>query len=103
LALRAAADGDDVAQRILDDALEGLLGSCGSLIADDGHPVVLAGGLLHDGSPLSDGLKARYAGRCLRASDGTAGAALLALRALGAPADAAALARIHETLTPLLG
>ncbi|MGV8848029.1 MAG: N-acetylglucosamine kinase [Propionibacteriaceae bacterium] len=103
LALRAAADGDVVAQGILDDALAGLLDSCGSLIAEDGHPVVLAGGLLHDGSPLSDGLKARYPGRCLRAHDGTAGAALLALRALGVTADARTLARIHETLAPLLG
>lgn len=103
LALRAAADGDAVALTILDDAVTGLLASCGSLIADDEHPVVLAGGLLHDGSPLSDALKARYPGRCLRAHDGTAGAALLALRALGVTADAASLTRIHETLTPLLG
>ena len=103
LALRAAADGDVVAQGILDDALAGLLDSCGSLITDDGHPVVLAGGLLHDGSPLSDGLKARYPGRCLRAHEGTAGAALLALRALGVTADARTLARIDETLAPLLG
>lgn len=102
LALRAAADGDAVAQRILADALAGLLSSCGALIGDDDHPVVLAGGLLHDGSPLSDGLKARYPGRCLRAHDGTAGAALLAVRALGVTADDATLARIHETLGPLL-
>ena len=98
-----AADGDAVALTILDDAVTGLLASCGSLIADDEHPVVLAGGLLHDGSPLSDALKARYPGRCLRAHDGTAGAALLALRALGVTADTTSLTRIHETLTPLLG
>jgi N-acetylglucosamine kinase-like BadF-type ATPase len=103
LAFRAAARGDAVATAILDDALTGLLTSCGSLIADDDRPIVLAGGLLYEGSSLSDGLRARYPGRCLRASDGTAGAALLALRAIGAPADEAALARIHETLTPLLG
>lgn len=103
LALRAAADGDAVARHILDDAVAGLLSSCGSLVADDDHPVVLAGGMLHDGSPLSDALKARYPGRCLRAHDGTAGAALLALRALGVTADAATLTRIHETLAPLLG
>lgn len=102
LALRAAAEGDAVARTILDDSVAGLLASCGSLIADDDHPVVLAGGLLYDGSPLSDALKARYPGRCLRAHDGTAGAALLALRALGVEADAGTLARIHETLTPLL-
>jgi glucosamine kinase len=103
LAFRAAAEGDAIATGILEGALQGLLTSCGSLIADDDRPIVLAGGLLYDGGPLSDGLRARYPGRCLRASDGTAGAGLLALRALGAPADAAALARIHETLTPLLG
>jgi N-acetylglucosamine kinase-like BadF-type ATPase len=103
LALRAAAQGDAVARTILDDAITGLLASCGSLVADDEHPVVLAGGLLHDGSPLSDAVKARYPGRCLRAHDGTAGAALLALRALGVTADADTLERIHETLTRLLG
>jgi N-acetylglucosamine kinase-like BadF-type ATPase len=103
LALRAAAEGDAVARAILDDAVTGLLASCGSLVADDEHPVVLAGGLLHDGSPLSDALRARYPGRCLRAHDGTAGAALLALRALGVTADAGTLARIHETLAPLHG
>lgn len=103
LALRAALDADPVATEILDGALRGLLTSCGSLIADDSLPIVLAGGLLHDGSPLSDGLKARYPGRCLRAHDGTAGAGLLALRRLGAPADAAVLERIHATLAPLLG
>lgn len=103
LALRAAADGDAVARRILDGAASGLLTSCASLVAEDDHPVVLAGGLLHDGSPLSDALKARYPGRCLRAHDGTAGAALLALRAMGVTADAASLRRIHDTLTPLIG
>jgi N-acetylglucosamine kinase-like BadF-type ATPase len=103
LAFRAVTEGDAVAQGILAGALAGLLTSCGSLIGDDDRPIVLAGGLLYEGSPLSDGLKARYPGRCLRASDGTAGAALLALRALGAPADAGTLARIHETLVPLLG
>ena len=102
LALRAAAEGDAVARTILDDAIAGLLSSCGALIADDEHPVVLAGGLLHDGSPLSDALKARYPGRCLRAHDGTAGAALLALRALGVSADALTLERIHETLALLV-
>ncbi|HET7724214.1 MAG TPA: BadF/BadG/BcrA/BcrD ATPase family protein [Propionibacteriaceae bacterium] len=102
LAFRAAAGGDTVARRILDAALDGLLTSCGSLIREDDCPIVLAGGLLYDGGPLSDGIRARYPGRCLRAHDGTAGAALLALRALGAKADSAALTRIHETLAPLL-
>jgi glucosamine kinase len=101
LAIRAAASGDTVARAILDGALDGLLTSCGSLVGDDDRPIVLAGGLLYDGGPLSDGLKARYPGRCLRAHDGTAGAALLALRAAGAVADADTLARIHTTLAPL--
>ena len=102
LAFRAAVTGDAVANDILDAALSGLLTSCGALIADDDRPIVLAGGLLYDGGPLSDGLRARYPGRCLRASDGTAGAALLGLRALGVTADASALAAIHETLAPLV-
>jgi N-acetylglucosamine kinase-like BadF-type ATPase len=103
LAFAAAATGDAVATSILEGALAGLLTSCGALIADDDRPIVRAGGLLYDGSPLSDGLRARYPGRCLRASEGTAGAALLALRAIDAPADASTLARIHETLAPLIG
>jgi N-acetylglucosamine kinase-like BadF-type ATPase len=102
LAFAAALSGDAVATDILDGALAGLLTSCGALIADDDRPIVLAGGLLYEGSPLSDGLRARYPGRCLRASDGTAGAALLALRALGVTADAGTLTRIHETLAGLL-
>ena len=102
LAFGAATAGDAIASEILDGALAGLLTSCGALIGDDDHPIVLAGGLLYDGSPLSDGLRARYPGRCLRASDGTAGAALLALRGIGAPADTDTLARIHQTLAPLL-
>ncbi len=101
LAFRAAASGDPIAKAILDEALAGLLTSCSSLIANDDRPIVLAGGLLYDGGPLSDGLRDRYPGRCLRASEGTAGAALLALRALGVTADAGTLARIHETLAPL--
>lgn len=103
LAFAASLAGDAVAKDILDGALAGLLRSCDALIADDGHPIVLAGGLLYDGSPLSDGLRARFPARCLRASDGTAGAGLLALRALGAPADAGTLSRIHETLDALRG
>ncbi len=103
LAFRAASSGDAVARRILDGALAGLLTSCGSLIDADDRPIVLAGGLLYDGGALSDGIKARYPGRCLRAHDGTAGAALLALRAVGAAADAGTLARIHATLAPLQG
>ena len=102
-AFAAALAGDVVATGILDGALAGLLTSCGALIADDDRPIVLAGGLLYEGGPLSDGLRARYPGRCLRASDGTAGAALLALRALGVTADADTLARIHETLAGLHG
>jgi hypothetical protein len=46
----------------------------------DRLPIVLAGGLLYEGSPLAQPLRERWPGRCLRAEDGTAGAALIALR-----------------------
>ena len=103
LAFAASMSGDSVANDIVDGALAGLLTSCGALIADDDRPIVLAGGLLYDGGPLSNGLRERYPERCLRASDGTAGAALLALRALGVTADEDTLARIHATLAALRG
>lgn len=87
LALAAAEAGDEVARRILDEALAELLATCDATVRDDGRPVVLAGGLLHDDSPLGRGIRARHGDRCRRAHEGTAGAVMLALRAIGGSPD----------------
>ena len=92
---------DPVAAEIIAVAAAKVETLAASLVADDGQPFVLAGGLLFEGSPLAQPLRDRWGGRCLRAEDGTAGAALIALQHLGASADADALARIHETLAAL--
>ncbi len=92
---------DPVAAKIVVGAARRIEELATSVVEDDGHPVVLAGGLLFDGSPLAAPLRRRWPDRCLRAEDGTAGAALIALRHLGAPVDAAAFARIRETLAAL--
>lgn len=45
-------------------------------------PIVLAGGLLFEGSPIMDHLANTFGARCVRVESGLAGAALLALRHL---------------------
>ncbi len=98
VALAAWGEGDPVALRIVSEAASGLIATCESIVADDDRPIVMAGGLLYDGSPLAQAIEQRYPGRCLRAADGTAGASLLALRHLGVTADSDVLSRIHESL-----
>lgn len=93
---------DPVAAQIVAAAAAKVEALVASVVADDeAGPLVLAGGLLFDGSPLSEPLRARWPRRCLRAEDGVAGAALIALRHLDVAADAAALARITATLALL--
>ncbi len=92
---------DPVAQGIVAAAAQRVRDLAVSLVegedADDG-PVVLAGGLLFDGSPLARPLHERWPGRCRRAEDGLAGAALIALRLLGTEgADEDALLRRIRT------
>jgi N-acetylglucosamine kinase-like BadF-type ATPase len=93
---------DPVAAAIVAGAASKVLTLVTSMLdteADD--PLVLAGGLLYEGSPLAEPIRARWPDRCLRAEDGTAGAAFIALRHLGATADDLALHRIRTTLAEL--
>ncbi len=61
-------------------------------------PIVLAGGLLGEGSPLAERVTGVFGERCVRVESGLAGAALLALRHLGVRAGEAELGRIRESL-----
>lgn len=92
LVLQAA--GDPVADAIVAEASRLVLSRVERMMADDG-PLVLTGGLLGEGSPIAAALAARWPGRCRRAADGTAGAALLALRRAGVDAGPSHLARVR--------
>ena len=59
--------------------------------------LLLTGGVLGPG-PIANAVAARWPGRCLLASDGSSGAALLALREVGLPSGPAVLARIKAGL-----
>jgi glucosamine kinase len=88
LALAAAGAGDEVAGAIVDRAAALLLSTAEVLLAGPEAPggVVLAGGMLLAPGPLSAavhaGLRARIGRAPELATDGAAGAAVLALRAL---------------------
>lgn len=97
LALRAA--GDPVADAIVAEASRLVLSRVERVMADDG-PLVLTGGLLGEGSPLAAALADRWPSRCRRAADGTAGAALLALRRAGVDAGPSHLARVRGEDAP---
>ncbi len=92
---------DPIAAGIVAGAAARVEALAASMVADDGQPLVLAGGLLFEGSPLAQPLRDRWSDRCLRAEDGTAGAALIALRHLGVPADDTTLTRIKASLAAL--
>lgn len=96
LAFSAAAAGDEVAGEIVAGSVAQVLHRAAQVIDDAGTPVVLTGGLLGKDSPLTAALHERWPGRCRRAADGTAGAAILALRHLGLPAGPAELARVRS-------
>jgi len=98
-----ALTGDPVAAGIVASAQTKILTLAASMVGEaDRLPIVLAGGLLYEGSPLAQPLRERWPGRCLRAEDGTAGAALIALRHLQVTADAMTLVRIKETMAALV-
>lgn len=90
------AAGDAVADGIVAGAVALVLRRMECVVADDGAPIVLTGGLLGEGSPLAEALAQRWPGRCRRAADGTAGAAMLALRRVGVEAGPDELARVRR-------
>ncbi len=81
---RAAAEVERTARVVVDPA--------------SGDPIVLAGGLLGEGSPITKHLVDAFGDRCVRVESGLAGAALLALRHLGRPSGEAELGRIRASL-----
>ncbi len=90
---------DAVASTILDAAANALTNTVTALLGDDDLPLVLAGGLVGPASALHDRLVSRLSGRrCLTATDGLAGAALLALRQAGAEANQAVHSRLVAAL-----
>ena len=90
---------DPVASLILEGAANALTNTITSLLGDDDVPLVLAGGLIGPASALHDRMSQRLAGRhCLTATDGLAGAALMALRRVGAEANQAVHARLVAAL-----
>ncbi len=64
-------------------------------------PIVLAGGLLGEGSPITQHLVEAFGDRCIRVESGLAGAALLALRHLGIPSGETELGRIRASLAQI--
>lgn len=87
--------GDAVAERILAEASVGVVRRV-EQVRDEGTPLVLTGGLLGDESPIAQALRVRWPGWCRRAADGRAGAAMLALRRDGVPAEPGLLARVQR-------
>lgn len=83
LVTAAASDGDEVAVRIVGRAADLLLGNVSALDPVGYHEVVLAGGVLLAGGPVTelvtDGLRERFGLRARPAGDGAVGAAALAL------------------------
>ena len=81
---RAAAEVEKTARVVIDPA--------------SGDPIVLAGGLLGEGSPIMKHLVDAFGDRCVRVESGLVGAALLALRHLGVPSGEGELDRIRASL-----
>lgn len=78
-----AAAGDEVAGEIVDEAVRRLVHTVSALEPQPGEPLVLAGGLLGPGGPLSELVRqALPEHRCIPVSDGARGAARLARMAL---------------------
>ncbi|MGK4585061.1 N-acetylglucosamine kinase [Kitasatospora sp. HPMI-4] len=98
LVLRAAEAGEPEARRLVAEAADQLLATLGTVRpASSTDPVVLAGGVLSEGSPLAAAVRERISGRwpeaeVPHAGDAAGAAAWLAARTLGAPG----LAGLHR-------
>lgn len=88
------AGSDAVARQLCAEAARHALSTLASLPGTGDGPVVLGGGVLDPGSPVGHEVHRTLGGRARRVSDGIAGAALMAVRALGGVADDASLTRI---------
>lgn len=100
--------GDDpVAAAIVDEAVERLMMTL-SAVREPGEPVVLGGSVLGEASRVGRQLVAAIPGPVLRARDGVAGSALIALRELsarsggeGIVADQSVLGRLDSSIEAL--
>ncbi len=94
-------DGDEVADRILDDAAAALDRTINAVRSPTvSGPVVLGGGILGRGGQLVDRLDAaRGATEVLIVADGVVGVSVLALRSAGTSVDAAMFQRLTASLT----
>jgi len=101
----AAEGGDALAREIVERALAHLAATAAS-VAERGRPIVLAGSLLTEPTPVARGLRERLAGRLpgtpvLTAAEPVRGAAWLAGR--GFAPDAAARRELHRRITAAAG
>ena len=108
LVFEAEALGDDVARRIIAEAGEALAATLRAVVVEDvTGPLVLGGSILSQqpsvSGPVVRSFHAATASeaRVITVSDGTAGAAVLALRHGDVPVDDAVLARVQTSLAAL--
>lgn len=108
LVFKAAAVGDDVALQIVADAADALAATLAAVVvADIRGPLVLGGSILSQQPALAErAVRSFRTGRdddrlIISVSDGTAGAAVLALRHGGVPVDDTMLARVQASLATL--
>ena len=108
LVFEAEALGDDVARRIIAEAGEALAATLRAVVVDDvTGPLVLGGSILSQqpsvSGPVVRSFHAATASeaRVITVSDGTVGAAVLALRHGGVPVDDAVFARVQTSLAAL--
>lgn len=102
LAAREAGRGDALANQICDEAAGLILATLRCLPLEPGGPVAVGGSVLGPGSPVGRRVLAQLPG-ALRVSDGVVGAALLAVRALGGPADDATHTLLRDSLSVVRG
>jgi glucosamine kinase len=97
------ADGDETADRILDDAATALARTLTAVRSPEvSGPVVLGGGILGRSSQLAGRLAAAGdAEEVLTVSDGAVGVCVLALRLAGTHVDAAVFDQLRTSLTAL--
>jgi glucosamine kinase len=95
------ADGDETAERILDDAAAALARTLGAVKSPNvSGPVVLGGGILGRRRKVADRLAAASgAGEVHAVADGALGVCVLTLRHAGTYVDAALLRRLTTSLT----
>jgi glucosamine kinase len=93
-------DGDEITERIIDDAAAALARTLSAVASPNvSGPVVLGGGILGRGGQLADRLAAACGATEVQVvTDGVLGVCVLALRSAGTPVDAAVFERVATSL-----